>query len=235
MTAPAILLRDLVFRWPAATQDCLDIAQLDVLPGEQVFLHGPSGCGKSTLLGVIGGVHPPQRGSVSVLGQVLYRLRGPARDRFRADHIGFLFQQFNLLPYLSVLDNVLLPCRFSRRRRERLQGGPVREAQRLLAHLELSRALWERPVTRLSVGQQQRVAAARALIGRPEIVIADEPTSSLDADRQNAFLGLLMQECAEARTTLILVSHDKRLATAFDRQIALPSINRAAPEESLAV
>jgi len=234
MQTPIISLRELVFRWPAATQACLEIEQLDILPGEQVFLHGPSGCGKSTLLGVLGGVHPPQQGNVTVLGKALYRLGGAARDRFRADHVGFLFQQFNLLPYLSMLDNVLLPCRFSRRRREKLKGGPAQEAQRLLAHLDLAPELWDRPVTQLSVGQQQRVAAARALIGRPEIMIADEPTSSLDADRQNAFLALLMRECADAGTTLIFVSHDQRLAAAFSREISLPHINRAAQTEGLA-
>lgn len=206
----------------------------EIADGEFVVIVGPSGCGKSTLLGVLGGVHPPQQGSVNVLGQALYGLGSSARDRFRANHIGFLFQQFNLIPYLSVLDNVLLPCRFSRARREKLKEGLTQEAQRLLAHLDLSPELWQRSATQLSVGQQQRVAAARALIGRPEIIIADEPTSSLDADSQNAFLDLLGRECAAAGSTLIFVSHDKRLATAFGREIALPAINRVTLAEGLA-
>lgn len=217
-----------------ATQPCLEIDHLNILPGEQVFLHGPSGCGKSTLLGVLGGVHSPEKGSLDVLGQTLYDLSSAARDRFRVDHIGFLFQQFNLIPYLSVLDNVLLPCKFSMRRRKNLKDSPLEEAQHLLTHLDLKPELWSRPVTQLSVGQQQRVAAARALIGRPEIIIADEPTSSLDAERQIIFLNLLKQQCAEVGSTLIFVSHDKRLASAFSREIDLPTINSANNTEDFA-
>jgi putative ABC transport system ATP-binding protein len=145
------------------------------------------------------------------------------------DHVGFIFQQFNLVPYLGVLDNVLLPCRFSARRRKRA-GQPRDEALRLLAALHIDGGLLERPVTRLSVGQQQRVAAARALIGRPEFLVADEPTSSLDAQRQDAFIELLLHECKATDATLIFVSHDKRLAHHFTREIALPSVNRAAQE-----
>jgi putative ABC transport system ATP-binding protein len=142
------------------------------------------------------------------------------------DHIGLIFQQFNLIPYLSVLDNVLLPCRFSRRRREQA-GDMADSAARLLGHLDLDASLWQRPATALSVGQQQRVAAARALIGRPELVIADEPTSSLDAERQAAFLDLLIDECNEAGAALVFVSHDRRLAGRFGRELALTEINRA--------
>ena len=227
MTTAVIRLDDLNFRWPGAQQDCLHIEALSVMPGEQVFLHGPSGSGKSTLLGLLGGVHVPQSGSATLLGQALGLLAPAARDRFRADHIGFLFQQFNLIPYLPVLDNVLLPCRFSRRRQGNIQGDARQEALRLLQALELEPALWSSPATALSVGQQQRVAAARALIGRPEIIIADEPTSALDAHRQQVFLDLLRQECATAGSTLIFVSHDQRLAVDFDRRLALDDINRA--------
>ncbi|MCB5190777.1 ABC transporter ATP-binding protein [Methylobacillus arboreus] len=226
MVSPVIQLENFQFRWPLAQQDCLDIDSLVVMPGEHVFLHGPSGSGKSTLLGILGGVHIPQTGAVTILGQQLNLLKGTARDRFRADHIGFLFQQFNLIPYLSVLENVLLPCRFSQYRRNNIKGDMAQEAHRLLKALDIHADLWLRPVTALSVGQQQRVAAARALIGKPEIIIADEPTSSLDAQRQRAFLDLLMQECATASATLMFVSHDQRLAASFDRKVALDEINR---------
>jgi putative ABC transport system ATP-binding protein len=133
------------------------------------------------------------------------------------------------------MDNVLLPFRFSSRRQQRaLAGGGtlLKTARRLLSHLQLENTE-HIPVTQLSVGQQQRVAAARALIGKPEIVIADEPTSALDADRQSAFLDLLLQECAEANTALIFVSHNRQLATQFHHEISLPSINKAVPIEGV--
>ncbi|ABE48973.1 ABC transporter ATP-binding protein [Methylobacillus flagellatus] len=225
MASPAIHLENLQFEWTSG-RPCLDIASLDVMPGERIFLHGPSGSGKSTLLGLLGGMHLPQTGIIDILSQRLDTLNGAARDRFRADHIGFLFQQFNLIPYLSVLDNVLLPCRFSAYRRNNIAGNVEQEAQRLLAALRIDATLGHRKVTTLSIGQQQRVAAARALIGRPEIIIADEPTSALDASHQQAFIDLLMQECLASASALIFVSHDHRLATSFDRSIALAELNR---------
>lgn len=203
--------------------------------GERVFLHGPSGCGKSTLLALLGGVLTPQHGKITLLHTDLTALSASARDRFRVDHIGFIFQQFNLIPYLSVLDNTLLPCRFSSRRKTRATARGLsvqQEACRLLDHLGLGQALRDRAVTALSVGQQQRVAAARALIGRPEIIIADEPTSSLDAARQDSFLDLLLQECEAAKSTLLFVSHDHRLATHFTRTVALRELNHAIIEET---
>jgi len=226
MTAPLLSLEHLLFRWPGQDRPCLDIPQFRVAADEQVFIHGESGSGKSTLLNLIAGVLLPQRGRIEALGQELSGLSAAARDRFRVDHIGLIFQQFNLIPYLSVLDNVLLPCRFSKRRLARAGEGR-QAAATLLTHLDLAEDLWRRPATQLSVGQQQRVAAARALIGRPEIVIADEPTSALDAARQTAFLELLRRECAAAHAALLFVSHDQRLAAGFQRQVHLDGINRA--------
>jgi len=228
VSEPIIRIENLLFRWPAGGEPCLDIPSFEVQTGEHIFLHGPSGSGKSTLLGLLGGVLVPERGRLE-----LTQLGSADRDRFRADHVGLIFQQFNLIPYLSVIDNVLLPCRFSAKRRARvMQGGRTlsEEAVRLLAHLDLGVSLHERTATQLSVGQQQRVAAARALIGRPEIVIADEPTSALDAERQVAFLDLLSHECVEAGSTLVFVSHDRRLVARFTREIALGSINRCTIE-----
>jgi putative ABC transport system ATP-binding protein len=223
----ALALADLLYRWPRQAAPCLDIPRFEMAAGERVFLHGPSGSGKSTLLAVLGGVAVPERGRVELLGTDLAPLSGRARDVFRADHIGFVFQQFNLLPWLSALDNVLLPCTFSARRRERADT-PGDEAARLLAHLDLAPALWHKPAAELSVGQQQRVAAARALIGKPEILIADEPTSALDAARQQTFIDLLLAETAAVQATLLFVSHDARLAAHFDRVVALGDIDRAA-------
>jgi putative ABC transport system ATP-binding protein len=224
-----IALSDLVFRWPRQASPCLDIADFALSAGERVFLHGPSGSGKSTLLAVLGGVAVPERGRVELLGQDISPLAGHRRDAFRSDHIGFIFQQFNLLPWLSARDNVLLPCTFSARRAARA-GNPTAEAARLLERLDLAASLWDKPAAELSVGQQQRVAAARALIGKPEILIADEPTSALDAPRQQAFIDLLLTEAAAVGATLLFVSHDQRLATHFDRVLSLADINRAAAE-----
>jgi putative ABC transport system ATP-binding protein len=230
-TAPApttlVEIDQLRFRWQRSTPLCLDIASLKIAAGERVLLHGPSGSGKSTLLGLFGGVLRPESGRVLTLGQDLAALSASARDRFRVDHVGFVFQQFNLVPYLNVVDNVLLPCRISRRRSERAGAELPAQARHLLRALDLAADLDSRPVTRLSVGQQQRVAVARALIGRPEIVIADEPTSALDEARQGRFLDLLLRECEVSNASLIFVSHDRRLASHFSRQIALADINRA--------
>jgi putative ABC transport system ATP-binding protein len=199
-----------------------------VARGERVFVYGPSGSGKTTLLGLLAGVLRADTGVVSLLGTDLTRLSGAARDAFRALHIGYIFQMFNLIPYLSVMDNIALPCRMNRARRARLGAMAVEAAAlRIAERLEIADLAVER-VTELSVGQQQRVAAARALLGAPEIVIADEPTSSLDADRREAFLTLLFDTCAEAGSTLVFVSHDRQLLTRFDRGISLPDINAAA-------
>lgn len=231
---PVVQLENLQFRWRASDALCLDIPRFEIAAGESVFLHGASGSGKSTLLALLAGILRPQSGSIRLLDVELTRLGAIARDRFRVEHIGFVFQQFNLIPYLSVIDNVLLPCRFSKRRRDRVaqsRYGLRFEAQRLLHALDMTADLWTRTGAALSVGQQQRVAAARALIGRPEIVIADEPTSSLDADRQSAFLNLLRQQCGEAGASLLFVSHDLRLAATFDRTVELSALSARPSQE----
>ena len=225
MTTPALDLQHLHFGWPGASADTVQIDRLTLAPGQTLFLRGPSGCGKSTLLSLAAGVLLPQAGTLQVLGQGWATLGAAARDQYRADHLGYVFQQFNLLPYLSVLDNVRLPLRFSKRRAARAGNGA---AQALLAATGLAPSLWPRPAGQLSVGQQQRVAAARALIGAPELVIADEPTSALDDDLRQAFMALLHDSCAAAGSALLFVSHDLRLAGRFDQVIDLPAINRMA-------
>lgn len=220
-------LQDVRYAWPGAGTDCLVIHKLEVPAGSKLFLHGPSGCGKSTLLALMAGVLVARQGRVSLLGQDWAALRGGKRDARRADHVGVIFQQFNLLPYLSVLHNVLLPCRFSTLRAARCDGSPAAAARALLQHVGLPDSLWRHPANALSVGQQQRVAAARALIGRPELVIADEPSSALDAARRDEFMALLLAECAAAGSTLVFVSHDERLARHFDVRLSLPELNTA--------
>ena len=219
------------FAWKAAAgHDVLDVARFEVAAGERVFIEGPSGSGKSTLLSLLGGVTIPREGTIRILGTALSSMPARRRDRFRADHVGFIFQMFNLVPYLSMIDNVTLPCRFSRRRRERIgsrAGGIEAEARRLLACLELDRPeLLARAVTDLSIGQQQRVAAARALIGAPELLIADEPTSALDEGTRERFLDLLSAQCDEAGASLLFASHDTRLGVRFDRRMSIAELNR---------
>lgn len=229
MDSPALIVRDLEFRWPGSRGFCLKLPDLTVNREKSLFLQGPSGSGKSTLLALLGGILLPSTGNIEVLGTCIPPLSGRQRDRFRADHIGFIFQQFNLIPYLNVLDNVLLPCRFSRHRAEKaraLDGSHDASARRLLAGMGLDGEVLLQKANQLSVGQQQRVAAARALIGQPELLIADEPTSALDADHQQRFLDLLQAECQAAGSSLVFVSHDRRLASRFDRSISLREINR---------
>ncbi|MDP2008336.1 MAG: ATP-binding cassette domain-containing protein [Rubrivivax sp.] len=220
-------MRSVRYAWPGAAGDCLDIAELQLAAGRTLFLHGPSGCGKSTLLGLMAGVLVAREGTVELLSQDWAALPAGRRDRRRVDHVGVIFQQFNLLPYLTVLDNVLLPTRFSALRASRCSGTPTLAAHALLERVALPSPLWTRRADALSVGQQQRVAAARALIGGPELVIADEPTSALDAARRDDFMALLMDACAAAGSTLVFVSHDERLAAKFDERLSLPFLNRA--------
>ncbi len=231
---PLIVLKGVRFRWQPRTVDVLNIEDFSVYAGEKIFIQGASGSGKTTLLGLIGGVIEPQQGSVRILDTTINALSGTQRDNFRADHIGFIFQMFNLIPYLSLIDNVILPCRFSASRHQRATARSEsleREAHRLLHHLAIDvNQLSGRPVTELSMGQQQRVAAARALIGSPALIIADEPTSALDHDVRNAFLDLLFREIDAVGAGLLFVSHDSSLQARFDRTVALSSISLAAPE-----
>lgn len=229
MTAPIVSVTDLRFAWPGHAP-VLEIDSFELKAGERLFLRGPSGSGKSTLLGLIAGVLEAQSGRLEVLGHDMVQLSGSARDRVRADHLGVIFQMFNLVPYLSVVQNVMLPCRFSARRREAgsSEGHAQATALHLLSRLGLEDAeLLSRNVTELSVGQQQRVAAARALIGNPSLIIADEPTSALDADSRDRFIELLSDEAQKTGASLLFVSHDASLASLFDRALDLSDINRA--------
>jgi putative ABC transport system ATP-binding protein len=232
ITPDAVCIDSLEFGWKRDAGPVLLIDRLRIGRGERVFIEGPSGSGKSTLLSLLAGVLVPRRGEIVIDGVKISRLSGAARDRLRADNIGYIFQMFNLIPYLSVVENVLLSCKFSRRRRKKaggLEGAGKTEAVRLLQTLGMGEpATLKTPVTELSVGQQQRVAAARALIGRPGLIIADEPTSALDAAHRETFIQLLFRECKQEGNTLVFVSHDTSLAGMFDRTIRLTEINRGA-------
>ncbi len=231
---PIVSLKNVKYRWQQNGPLTLDIKQFEVEPGERLFLHGPSGSGKSTLLNMLAGVLKPEQGTVECIGHDLVKLSNRECDQFRADHVGMIFQQFNLVPYLSVLENVLLPCHFSERRRKNAEtnGSIFEDARQLLDQLGLGSDISKQPVTQLSVGQQQRVAAARALIGKPELIIADEPTSALDADRRGQFLDLLLGKCKTQGSTLLFVSHDLALTSYFTRSISISEINLVRQQEA---
>jgi putative ABC transport system ATP-binding protein len=205
---------------PAAV---LDIADWRISRGERVFIKGPSGSGKSTLLNLLAGILTATQGSIEILGQDLGALSARKRDAFRANHIGIVFQQFNLIQYLSVLDNIRLAAHFGKKNSSDI--GP--KAQQLFTALGLDPALMTKKAGDLSTGQQQRVAIARALINSPEILIADEPTSALDSDTRDAFMKLLTGISRTQGNTLIFVSHDTALAQHFQHVVNLAEINRA--------
>ena len=229
MAVDALIIKNLVFGWDSS-DETVRIDELKVSTGEKVFIHGPSGSGKTTFLGLIGGVLNPRSGEIRVLGENIAEMKSSVRDRFRADHIGYVFQMFNLLPFLSVAENIKMGVEFSRARKRKLENSPNgmdREVSRLLLSLDLDPSqILVKKVSDLSVGQQQRVAVARALVGQPEMIIADEPTSALDANTCDQFMELLIQECARAGSTLIFVSHDRQLEKRFDRAISLGDLNR---------
>ncbi|NIB41435.1 ABC transporter ATP-binding protein [Pseudomaricurvus alkylphenolicus] len=222
----AIQLKDVHFCYPEApNKTVLCIKNWSVPEQEHVFIHGPSGSGKSTLLNLLSGMLRATQGEVSVLGQRLDQLSNRQRDKFRANHIGYIFQQFNLIPYLNPIDNIRLANRFS--------GGKTiasdvdNRIETLLATFNIPPSEWQKPVARLSIGQQQRIAITRAMINKPELLIADEPTSSLDPDNRDNFMTKLMSLAKEHRITLLFVSHDMSLSHYFDRIAPLSEINSA--------
>jgi len=226
-TPDVIRMTGVRFAWPGRDAFSLAIDTFSLPAAKRILLIGPSGSGKSTFLSLICGILSAQVGEIEVLGTDITKLPASARDGFRAEHFGIIFQIFNLLPYGTVIDNVLLPLSFAsmRRKRATTKGRAEDEAVRLLTCLglepHLTRGL---SAANLSVGQQQRVAAARALIGSPEIIVADEPTSALDRNRQVAFLDLLFTQVSDAGATLIMVSHDETLAGRFDEVMRLETI-----------
>ncbi len=224
---PAVELEHVRFAYRTG-RDVIAIDHLVIDRGETVFLHGPSGSGKTTLLGMLAGVLRASSGQVRVLGTDFSTISSGQRDAFRARHLGYVFQMFNLIPYLPVRENILLPVRLDKHRLDRLGAVSLDVAVRDIARQLDIDDLLDSPIAELSVGQQQRVAAARALIGAPEVIIADEPTSALDTDRREQFLQLLFASCKAAGATLVFVSHDHTLMPLFSRTVKLGDINTAA-------
>jgi putative ABC transport system ATP-binding protein len=198
----------------------LDVPQFSVDRGEQMVLVGPSGCGKTTLLHVIAGISRADSGVIRVDGVDIGRLSEAARDRFRAARIGYIFQTFNLLPGFSALENVLLGMTFARGRRDRSR------AEGLIERVGLSKRAAHKP-SALSVGEQQRVAVARALANRPSLILADEPTANVDRANQQHIVELIRETCREEQVTLVLVTHSLEVSEQFDRVDRLESINRS--------
>ena len=226
-TNDLIHLEAVKFRYPKSRTDTLIIPEFRMKKEEKIFLFGPSGCGKSTFLELLAGVLTPQQGDVKILGYNLSKLDPAGRDRFRSQHVGYVFQSFNLIPYLSVVENIELPIYLCDERRKKLTDSDIRaEMERLTSVLGIQSFLYRR-VTHLSVGQQQRVAVARALLGNPELILADEPTSSLDYDHREKFIKLLFELCEERGTSVLFVSHDRSLEKLFDRSLSLADINEA--------
>jgi len=197
----------------------LDVAELRLAEGAQVALRGRSGSGKTTLLNLIAGVLRADAGRITVAGFEITALPEAGRDRVRADCLGYVFQTFNLLQGLTALENVLLPMM--------LRGGGDRaRAAALLERVGMKDRLAYRP-RQLSVGQQQRVAVARALANRPKLVLADEPTGNLDEQHAGEALRLLRDVCRENGAALLVVSHDARVLGQFERVLDLKELNRA--------
>lgn len=228
---PVIAMHQLQFYWQRTALPLLDIPSFTLAAGERLFVYGPSGVGKSSLLNLLAGVSVPQRGELQVCGQSLQALSALARDRFRAQALGIIFQQFNLLPYLSVLDNLRLRLHFLPPPRRRVAE---RQLPLLLAELGLE-ALQSQLAARLSLGQQQRLAVARALLGEPRLILADEPSSALDSDNRDTFMALLLEQCQRTGASLVFVSHDRSLASCFDRQLDLRQYNPSLAGQGVAL
>ena len=220
-----IEIRDLQLTYPGQAKPVLQIPEFSVLRGEELFLYGPSGTGKSSFLEILAGVLKPQKGSVKLLGMDLLQMSESQRDAFRAEHMGYIFQSFNLIPYLTVTENIELPLHLSASRKARLgtvDTGMVVRA--LCGNLGIADLLGKK-VAELSVGQQQRVAVARALLGKPDLLLADEPTSALDSDHREKFLKLMFEICDLYGTTVMFVSHDRSMEKLFTRSLSLGTIN----------
>ena len=221
--SPAIRVNNLWHSYDGVAQGMgLSVPHWEVARGQRVFLCGDSGSGKSTLLNLLAGILTPTRGTIELLGQPFSNLGGRRRDRFRARHLGVVFQRLNLIPYLSVLQNIQLAGYFGGSR----QAEGELAAAELLSRLRLPAGVLHQRADILSVGQQQRVAIARALVGAPEVLLVDEPTSALDASARDAFMQILVELCRDTGTTLVFVSHDLSLRDFFDTSIEMATLSQ---------
>lgn len=230
MTTIRLQASDLSHVWDTPRRPGARLPDVALAPGESLFLEGPSGAGKSTLLASLAGVLRPSSGDVALDGKSYRNLSDTALESLRADHVGFLFQRLHLVGYLTVMQNLLLPVQFSseRSRRLRERGEPAKaQAARLLERLGLDATLWTESAARLSVGQQQRVAAVRALMGDPPLLVADEPTSALDPVSQQSLVDLLLEECRTRGAVLLAAGHDPRVSERFTRTVRVQTLAKA--------
>lgn len=209
-----------------ASKPVCQIKNFQLKKSENIFLYGPSGCGKSTLLGLISGVLNAKKGSLKILGHEFCNSSASFRDNLRGEKMGYIFQMFNLVPYLSVLDNIILPCQINKNRRAKFSSPNemLDSAKELIETFQIN-SIMGKKVTEISIGQQQRVAAARALLGNPDLILADEPTSAMDLNLQTIFLERLLKQCEKQNTSLIFVSHDRSLSIMFSREVSFHEIN----------
>ena len=224
-SSPAVLLQDVKKAFPLGhghDLEVLDVTSLALPVGSYTVLKGPSGSGKTTLLNLIAGIALPTAGHIRVSGTDLVLLPEPQRDRFRAAHIGYVFQTFNLLAPFTALENVILAMRFANAIPKRAQR---QRAIDLLARLGLSTRLSHRPA-QLSRGEQQRVAMARALANDPPVLLADEPCASLDAATAQVVLQALHSICRESAKTVLIVAHDTAALEGADQVLDMRAINR---------
>lgn len=217
-------IRDLKFGY-TSNKEILKISDLTLLKGQNTFLLGPSGSGKSTLLGLLTGILTATSGDLRVLGSNLSLLKPHQRDAFRGEHVGYIFQMFNLIPYLTVLENIVLPITINVASKNKTDDKEANEKAIELAQSLGIRQLLDQTASTISVGQAQRVAAARALINEPELILADEPTSALDATHRNRFIELLFSIAEGQKSTILFVSHDESLQHLFERHLSLAEIN----------
>ena len=218
-----VKIESLRFQWSKSNNFKIFVPKLEVCRGKKVLFLGESGSGKTTLLSLICGFLEPLSGSISINDKIISDLTSTNKDAYRSDNIGIIFQQFNLLPYANVIDNIVLPLYFSKQRSKKVEN-KTNAAMTLCDQLRLPESILNQKASNLSVGQQQRVAVARALIGSPSIIVADEPTSSLDTEAQELFLDLMFDQISKNSSTLLMVSHDKSLTNYFDQVIDINEI-----------
>ncbi|MBD3585561.1 ATP-binding cassette domain-containing protein [Salinimonas sp. HHU 13199] len=217
----AVDIKNLVYSYSKSAPPVISVKKWQLPKCEHVFVSGASGSGKSTLLNLLTGTLQPDSGSITLFNTDFGALSARQKDAFRAQHIGVVFQQFNLIDYLTVLENLTAAAYFAKNTSLDIEA----RARQLLEKLQLPSSVLQQRADTLSVGQQQRVAIARALINAPHLVIVDEPTSALDADARDKFMQLLIE--ATSDSAVIFVSHDKSLAQYFDTQIDMASLNQA--------